>query len=117
MKPPNPNLLSRRRARRSRPSEREAVMTILTKNQALGVIRRAYGSDRAESLADRLPERADLENPADRELLVPVIEPLLPPARMGGRRKKRSSPGVRGRDLACGAGRVLQAAATGGFPP
>ena len=69
MKRPTPNLMNRRRTRRSRPSEREAMMTILTKNQALGVIRRAYGSDRAESLADRLPERVDLENPADRELL------------------------------------------------
>jgi hypothetical protein len=44
-------------------------MAILTKTQALGVIRRAYGLDRAESLADRLPERIDLDNPADRELL------------------------------------------------
>jgi hypothetical protein len=44
-------------------------MTILTKNQALGVIRRAYGPDRAESLAERLPELVDLENPADHELL------------------------------------------------
>ena len=69
MKPPTPNLLNRPRTRRSRPSEREAMMTILTKNQALGVIRRAYGSDRAELLADHLPKRVDLENPADRELL------------------------------------------------
>jgi hypothetical protein len=44
-------------------------MTILTKNQALGVVRRAYGPDKAESLAERLPERVDLENPADHELL------------------------------------------------
>jgi hypothetical protein len=44
-------------------------MAILTKNQALRVIRRAYGPDRAESLAERLPERVDLENPAHHELL------------------------------------------------
>jgi hypothetical protein len=44
-------------------------MTVLTKAQALGVIRRAYGPDRAESLADRLPERIDLGNPTDHELL------------------------------------------------
>jgi hypothetical protein len=44
-------------------------MTILTKNQALGVIRRAYGPDRAEALAARLPEQVDLENLADRKLL------------------------------------------------
>ena len=43
-------------------------MTILTKNQALGVIRRAYGSDRAELLADHLPERV-ISKSADRELL------------------------------------------------
>jgi hypothetical protein len=45
-------------------------MTILTKAQALGVIRRAYGPDRAELLADRLPDRIDLKDPADHELLV-----------------------------------------------
>jgi hypothetical protein len=45
-------------------------MTILTKAQALGVIRRAYGPDRAESLAERLPDRIDLKDPADHELLV-----------------------------------------------
>jgi hypothetical protein len=49
--------------------ESEAVMAIYTKPQALGIIRRAYGPDVAESLASRLPERIDLDNPADRELL------------------------------------------------
>jgi hypothetical protein len=44
-------------------------MTVLTKMQALRVIRRAYGSDVAESLAPGLPDRIDLENPADAELL------------------------------------------------
>jgi hypothetical protein len=53
----------------ARRPESEAQMTVLTKAQALGVIRRAYGPDRAESLADRLPERIDLGNPTDHELL------------------------------------------------
>jgi hypothetical protein len=45
-------------------------MTVLTKTEALGIIRRAYGTPRAESLADRLPDRIDLDNEADIELLV-----------------------------------------------
>jgi hypothetical protein len=44
-------------------------MTVLTRNQALGVIRRAYGPDRAESVAERLPAQIDTEDPADHELL------------------------------------------------
>jgi hypothetical protein len=44
-------------------------MSIYTKTEALGIIRRAYGPDTAESLADHLPERIDLENPADHQLL------------------------------------------------
>lgn len=44
-------------------------MAILTKTQALGVIRRAYGPDRAEFMAEHLPEEIDFENPADHELL------------------------------------------------
>jgi hypothetical protein len=44
-------------------------MAILTKSQALGVIRRAYGPDKAELLAERLPDEMDLEDPADHELL------------------------------------------------
>jgi hypothetical protein len=44
-------------------------MTVITKTHALQVIRRAYGPDRAESLAERLPDRIDLDNPADAELL------------------------------------------------
>ena len=44
-------------------------MTVITKAHALKVIRRAYGPDHAESLAERLPDRIDLENPADTELL------------------------------------------------
>jgi hypothetical protein len=44
-------------------------MTMLTKTQALGVIRRAYGPDMAESLAERLPEQIDTEDPAHHKLL------------------------------------------------
>jgi hypothetical protein len=44
-------------------------MAILTKIQALGIIRRAYGSDVAKSLAGRLPDRIDLDDAADAELL------------------------------------------------
>jgi hypothetical protein len=44
-------------------------MTTLEKTQALSVIRRALGPDMAETLAERLPERIDLDDPADRERL------------------------------------------------
>jgi hypothetical protein len=44
-------------------------MKIITKAHALRVLSRAYGPERAESLAERLPERFDLDNPADAELL------------------------------------------------
>jgi hypothetical protein len=44
-------------------------MTVLTKNQAVGVMRRAYGPDVAACLAERLPDRINLEDPADHELL------------------------------------------------
>jgi hypothetical protein len=44
-------------------------MTVLTKTQALGVIRRAYGPDMAESLAERMPVQIDTEDPADHKLL------------------------------------------------
>jgi hypothetical protein len=52
-----------------RRTESEAVMTVLTKTQALGVIRRAYGPDTAESLAEHLPKQIDTEDPADHQLL------------------------------------------------
>jgi hypothetical protein len=45
-------------------------MATLTKTQALTVIRRAYGPDVADSLADRLPKQIDLDNPADTTLLM-----------------------------------------------
>jgi len=44
-------------------------VTVITKTHALRVIRRAYGPDHAESLAERLPDRIDLDDAADRELL------------------------------------------------
>lgn len=44
-------------------------MTVITKAHALSVIRRAYGSDYADSLAGRLPDRIDLDNSADVRLL------------------------------------------------
>ena len=44
-------------------------MTVLTRTEALAIIRRAYGPLHAESLADRLPDRIDLDKEADIELL------------------------------------------------
>ena len=44
-------------------------MTVITKTHALRVLRRAYGPDQAEALAERLPDRIDLDNPADTRLL------------------------------------------------
>jgi hypothetical protein len=44
-------------------------MTVLTKNHVLTVARRAYGADFAESVAERLPDRIDLDNAADRRLM------------------------------------------------
>ncbi len=44
-------------------------MTVITKTEALRVIRRAYGADHAESLAERLPEQIDLDDAGDTALL------------------------------------------------
>jgi len=44
-------------------------MTAVSKATALGVLRRAYGPDHAESLARRLPDRIDLDNAAHTRLL------------------------------------------------
>jgi hypothetical protein len=44
-------------------------MATLTKTQALEVIRRAYGPERAESMAERLPDRIDFDEPAHHQLL------------------------------------------------
>jgi hypothetical protein len=44
-------------------------MAVLTKTDALRIISRAYGPVQAESLADGLPDRIDLDNEADIELL------------------------------------------------
>ena len=44
-------------------------MTLLTKTDALRIISRAYGPEHAASLADRLPDTVDLDDPADIRLL------------------------------------------------
>lgn len=44
-------------------------MTGVTKAHVLKVVRRVYGPDHAEALAERLPERIDLDSPADTKLL------------------------------------------------
>ena len=44
-------------------------MTVITKDHVLRVVRRVYGPDHAESLADRLPDRIDLDRPEDTRLL------------------------------------------------
>jgi hypothetical protein len=47
----------------------EAEMAVLTKAEALAIIRRAYGPDLAESIEDRLPEQIDPDDDADAEFL------------------------------------------------
>src|SRR5690242_12636251 len=47
-------------------------MNVLTKAQAFEVLRRAYGPDRAESLAGRLPDRIDLDSDADTPVPAPA---------------------------------------------
>jgi hypothetical protein len=44
-------------------------MTTITKTHALKVIRRVYGPNQAEALAERLPNRIDLDNAADTAML------------------------------------------------
>jgi hypothetical protein len=44
-------------------------MTVITKTQALDVIRRTYGPDQAEALAERLPDRIDLDDAPDAAML------------------------------------------------
>ncbi|AGZ42788.1 hypothetical protein [Actinoplanes friuliensis] len=44
-------------------------MAVITKTHMLGVVRRAYGPEQAETLSGRLPDRIDLESPADSALL------------------------------------------------
>ncbi len=44
-------------------------MAVLTKTQALAIVRRAHGPDVADSLAGCLPDRIDIDNPADADLL------------------------------------------------
>ena len=45
-------------------------MTVITRTEALTIIRRAYGPAHAEAVADRLPERIDLDSEADNQLLL-----------------------------------------------
>ena len=45
-------------------------MAVMTKAEALAIIRRAYGPDVADSVVDQLPDRIDPDNDADAELLL-----------------------------------------------
>ena len=47
----------------------EALLAVLTRAQALAILRRAYGPEIVESLAGDLPDSIDLEDAADIELL------------------------------------------------
>jgi hypothetical protein len=44
-------------------------MAVLTKAEALAIIRRAYGPDVAESVAGQLPDQFDPDDDADAEML------------------------------------------------
>jgi hypothetical protein len=44
-------------------------MAVLTKAEALAIIRRAYGPDFAQSVEDRLPDQIDPEDDADAAFL------------------------------------------------
>ena len=44
-------------------------MTVLAKADALRIVSRAYGPLRAELVADHLPDRIDLDDRADAQLL------------------------------------------------
>ncbi|WP_406055556.1 hypothetical protein [Kribbella sp. NBC_00889] len=44
-------------------------MAVLTKAEAIAIIRRAYGPDVAESVADQLPDQFDPDDDADAEML------------------------------------------------
>jgi hypothetical protein len=48
---------------------RVGAVAVLTRDEALVIIRRAYGPEVADALAERLPERIDPENDADAEFL------------------------------------------------
>jgi hypothetical protein len=45
------------------------MMAMLTKAEALVIIRRAYGPDLADSVAGKLPEQFDPDDDADAEML------------------------------------------------
>ena len=44
-------------------------MKIIMKAHVLRVVRRAYGPDFAQSLKERLPERIDMDDAADAEMM------------------------------------------------
>ncbi|MDY7085573.1 MAG: hypothetical protein SYR96_10745 [Actinomycetota bacterium] len=44
-------------------------MPTVTRTHVLNVARRAFGPDFAESVRERLPDRLDLQNPADTRIL------------------------------------------------
>jgi hypothetical protein len=44
-------------------------MAVITKNHALNVIRRAFGPEFAESIAGSVPDRINLDDPADTKVL------------------------------------------------
>ncbi|TCC47480.1 hypothetical protein E0H75_22120 [Kribbella capetownensis] len=44
-------------------------MAVITKAEAIAIIRRAYGPDVAESVADQLPAQFDPDNDADAAML------------------------------------------------
>lgn len=44
-------------------------MTVISKQHALNVVRKVYGPEHADRIADRLPDRIDLDDPKDGNLL------------------------------------------------
>lgn len=44
-------------------------MSTVTRSHVLNVVRRAFGPDFAESVRDKLPDRINLEDPADTRVL------------------------------------------------
>ncbi|MEV6489241.1 hypothetical protein AB0M20_11525 [Actinoplanes sp. NPDC051633] len=82
-------------------------MAVITKAHALNVIRRAYGEQHAEAMAEHLPDRIDLDDPADTKVLFershpgpPVQRPRRGTVREKGRnRHDRALPRTRGSGL------------------
>ena len=79
-------------------------MTPLTKTDAMRIISRAYGPERAASVADRLPELIDLDNPADLQLLFDSYSLVIPAGGAAGARSPTALDGparTRGAPRAC----------------